>query len=195
MNKTAPTILFLLSTIVALAQSNTHHKELSNAAISIIDSKVIYDPTYSRIAYPNGDVASDKGVCTDVVIRAYRKLGIDLQEEVHKDMKTHFSAYPSKRIWGLTSTDRNIDHRRVPNLQTFFTRNGKSLPITSKASDYLPGDIVTWNLGKGLVHIGIVIDRKSKHNIPLIVHNIGQGQIAENILFSYKITGHYRYEK
>lgn len=178
------------------AQNVDFYTRLSDAATSIISREIIYDPTYFKIPYPNGDVPSDRGVCTDVVIRAYRKLGIDLQKEVHEDMKANFSKYPSLKKWGLKSTDRNIDHRRVPNLQTFFTRKGISKPVTNNPSNYLPGDIVTWDLGRGLVHIGIVINKKTKDGKrPLIVHNIGQGQIAQDILFAWKITGHYRYKK
>ena len=187
-------LIFLIS-CYSFFQEKSFYKKLSDAAISIIDPTIRYDPSYERIPYPNGDVDKKKGVCTDVIIRAYRVLGIDLQKEVHEDMKAHFDKYPSRKAWGLNTTDRNIDHRRVPNLQVFFQRNGESLPITKNAKDYLPGDIVTWNLGRGITHIGIVIERKSGKGTPLIVHNIGRGQIAEDILFSYQITGHYRYKK
>lgn len=155
---------------------------------------VVYDGSYYRIPYPGGDVPDSVGVCTDVVIRSYRALGIDLQELVHKDMTAHFDKYPSRRIWGLSRPDSNIDHRRVPNLQTFFTRNGDSLPVTENAADYLPGDLVTWMLPGNLPHIGIVtgqFDPESKQ--PLIVHNIGAGPKLEDILFEYPVTGHYRY--
>ncbi len=165
---------------------------LSDVAISIINPSITYDPSYFSIPYPNGDVPSDRGVCTDVVIRAYRKLGIDLQMEVHEDMKDNFDHYP--KIWGLTHTDKNIDHRRVPNLMTFFSRKGIEKPISHNSSDYLPGDIVCWDLGGGITHIGIVINQKTNDNQRyLIVHNIGRGQVAEDILFDYKIIGHYTY--
>ncbi len=156
---------------------------------------VTYDGTYYSISYPNGDVPLHIGVCTDVVIRSYRKLGIDLQKEVHEDMVKNFDLYPSKRIWGLSRTDKNIDHRRVPNLRTFFTRNGKSLSVTNNPNDYFPGDLVTWKLSGNLPHIGIVIDEKSEDDNKryLIVHNIGEGPKKEDILFKYEITGHYRY--
>lgn len=154
-----------------------------------------YDPAYRRIPYPNGDVPRETGVCSDVVIRAYRALGIDLQQRVHEDMKQHFGLYP--KTWGLSRPDPNIDHRRVPNLQVFFTRHGQSLPVTERASDYLPGDIVTWNLAapqKMIPHIGIIsAQRTADGTRPLVVHNIGAGTKVEDILFSYKITGHYRY--
>lgn len=167
--------------------------KLSEAAISLTKDRVHYDPAYFNIDYPNGDVPADKGVCTDVIIRAYRKLGIDLQQELHLDMKAHFSSYPT--IWGLKTTDTNIDHRRVPNLMTFFTRHGVKKAITMDARDYLPGDIVTWNLGGGLTHIGIVVNEKSVDAKRfLIVHNIGHGQELSDCLFEYMITGHYSYK-
>jgi uncharacterized protein YijF (DUF1287 family) len=191
------TFLFIILTIPnwISAQEADFYTKLSHAAIDITKSRVIYDPAYVRIPYPNGDVPSDRGVCTDVIIRAYRKLGIDLQEKVHVDMKANFDKYPSKRKWGLKSTDTNIDHRRVPNLETFFSRKGIVKPITNNADDYQAGDIVSWTLDNGLAHIGIVVDKKSKdQKRPLVVHNIGRGQVVEDCLFSWKIVGHYRYK-
>lgn len=135
-----------------------------------------YDPSYFSIEYPNGDIPSDKGVCTDVVIRAYRKIGIDLQKEIHEDMKANFNAYP--KIWGLKATDKNIDHRRVPNIMTFLKRKGAEKPVTRNSKDYRPSDIVCWNLGGATTHIGIVVDKKSKVGNHLIVHNIGAGQVG-----------------
>lgn len=156
--------------------------------------QVTYNGAYMAIDYPNGDVPDNIGVCTDVVIRAYRSLGVDLQLLVHQDMLSNFAAYPSKRIWGLSKTDKNIDHRRVPNLQAFFSRHGTKLPISQNKSDYHSGDIVTWMLPGNLPHIGMVINTKSPQTgQPLIVHNIGQGPKIEDMLFDYKITGHYRY--
>jgi hypothetical protein len=182
------TALFCWFTLTVSAQNQA----LSDAAIELTKDDVVYDPSYFSIPYPNGDVPEGKGVCTDVVIRAYRKLGIDLQKLVHEDMKANFSLYPKN--WGLKTTDRNIDHRRVPNLRKFFERKGTSLPATDQAEDYLPGDIVTWNLGSGITHIGIVIDEKTTFfKTPLIVHNIGGGQVKEDCLFRFEITGHYRY--
>ncbi|GIQ58668.1 DUF1287 domain-containing protein [Flavobacterium collinsii] len=178
------------------AASNTFSERLSNAALLIIDSSIDYDPAYFSIKYPNGDIPSNKGVCTDVIIRSYRKLNIDLQKEVHEDMVTNFEAYPSLQKWGLTSTDTNIDHRRVPNLEVFFERKGKKLPVTQDANDYKTGEIVTWLINNKLDHIGIVTSKKSadgKRN--LIVHNVGSGQVLEDCLFRYKITGHYSYWK
>lgn len=169
------------------------YEKLSDAAISIVNPSIEYDPTYFTIPYPNGDVPKDKGVCTDVVIRSYRKLGIDLQKEVHEDMKKNFDKYP--KAWGLKSTDSNIDHRRVPNLQVFFSRFGEVLPKTQKTADYNPGDIVTWRLSDRHVHIGMVVGKKAASGRYMIVHNIGSGQVMEDVLFNYEITGHYRYKK
>lgn len=166
--------------------------KLSAAALSLTNDKVAYNPAYFSIQYPNGDVPADKGVCTDVVIRAYRKLGIDLQKVVHEDMAANFSIYP--KTWGLKKTDTNIDHRRVPNLMTFFSRHGNKKPISQIATDYLPGDIVTWNLDGNLTHIGIVVNKLSDDKQRyLIVHNIGRGQELSDCLFEYAITGHYSY--
>lgn len=169
-------------------------KDLVKAAIARTTHDVTYDGSYFSISYPNGDVPQNIGVCTDVVIRSFRALGLDLQRLVHEDMVENFSAYPSKRIWGLTATDRNIDHRRVPNLQVFFSRQGDTLPISMDPQDYSPGDLVTWMLPGNLPHIGIVTDKVSTASgNPLIVHNIGAGPSLDDMLFSYKITGHYRY--
>jgi uncharacterized protein len=168
--------------------------KLSSAAIELTKQNVTHDPTYFSIAYPNGDVPAGKGVCTDVIIRAYRKLGIDLQKEVHEDMAANFKLYPQK--WGLKKTDKNIDHRRVPNLMTFFARHGTTLKKSTQSKDYSPGDIVTWNLGGNVTHIGIVINKKSEDNLRyLIVHNIGNGQEISDCLFQYEVIGHYRYKK
>lgn len=151
-----------------------------------------YDPAYVSLSYPGGDVPQDRGVCTDVVIRAMRQLHFDLQKEVHEDMKKNFSAYPSRKNWGLKRTDKNIDHRRVPNLRTFFTRKGWSVPVSQKPADYLPGDLVTCTVAGSLPHIMIVSDRKNKDGVPLIIHNIGNGTQEEDDLFTFPITGHYR---
>lgn len=152
-----------------------------------------YSQEYFVIDYPNGDVPSETGACTDVIIRAFRKSGVDLQKDVHEDMSANFQNYPKK--WGLSRTDTNIDHRRVPNLQTFLTRQGKSLAITSNPENFKPGDIVSWDLdGKGMTHIGLVSNLWSeKTRSYLIVHNIGSGTHAEDRLLEWKITGHYRY--
>jgi hypothetical protein len=167
-------------------------ERLVAAAVERTTHEVEYDATYYKLDYPNGDVPAEKGVCTDEVIRSYRALGIDLQKEVHEDMAANFSRYPTK--FGLTTTDTNIDHRRVPNLRVFFERKGKSLPITDNAADYRPGDIVTWDLNASQTHIGILVDVPSATpGRYMIMHNIGQGPKLEDILFSWKITGHYRY--
>lgn len=187
-------ILILLFTFgIANCQTNFYQR-LADSAFVLTKQKVTYDPAYRVIEFPNGDVASDKGVCTDVVIRAYRKMGIDLQKEVHEDMKLNFNKYPKN--WGLKSTDRNIDHRRVPNLMTFFARHGVEKKITNNPEDYKPGNIVCWDLGKGITHIGIVSNKKSSDKKRyLIVHNIGEGQVLEDCLFEFKIIGHYQYVK
>ena len=165
------------------------------AAIERTRHQIVYDPAYTVIDYPGGDVPSDKGICCDVIIRAYRSLDIDLQKEVHEDMKSNFDVYPSREIWGCTGTDKNIDHRRVQNLMTLFERKGMELPITNNGEDYRAADIVTWRLPVGM-HIGIVIDKMSSdEKRPLIVHNVGRGPVIEDFLFSYPITGHYFYKK
>lgn len=168
--------------------------QLIQAAKERTQHTVRYDGSYRAIPYPNGDVPGHIGVCTDVVIRSYRQVGIDLQQKVHEDMASNFSQYPSKRIWGLTRPDKNIDHRRVPNLQAFFKRFGQVLDVTDNPGDYRPGDLVTWMLPGNLPHIGIVIDKSSTDGKrPLIAHNIGQGPRINDMLFDYPITGHYRY--
>jgi uncharacterized protein len=186
-------LVLILANLVVVGQTGFKIR-LSDAALQLTKQKVTYDPSYFTIPYPNGDIPANKGVCTDVVIRAYRKLGIDLQKEVHEDIKANFKKYPRK--WGLSFPDKNIDHRRVLNLMTFFTRNGQVRAITDKPGDYLPGDLVCWDLGGGITHIGIVVDKKSSdRNRNLIVHNIGGGQVLADCLFQFKIIGHYTYEK
>lgn len=190
-------IIFFLSKSLlsqSVSEQISFSQKLADAALILTKQHVSYDPAYKVIPYPNGDVAANKGVCSDVIIRAYRKLGIDLQKEVHEDMVSNFGKYPKN--WGLSRPDKNIDHRRVPNLMTFFARHGTVKPITHNASDYQPGDIVCWNLGGGITHIGIVTHKKSPDGErPLMVHNIGGGQVLEDCLFSYKIIGHYKYQK
>jgi uncharacterized protein YijF (DUF1287 family) len=150
-----------------------------------------YDGSYRPIPYPGGDVPAERGVCTDVIVRAYRRIGIDLQRLVHEDMTRAFRSYPGR--WGLPGPDPNIDHRRVPNLVAFFARHGQSLPVSRRAADYLPGDIVTWRLPSGNPHIGLVTDRE-REGRRLIVHNIGAGTVIEDTLFAFPMTGHYRYD-
>lgn len=186
-------ILITVLSSAAFGQA-TFSDRLADSSLALTKQAVQYDPAYVILKYPNGDVAPNKGVCTDVVIRAYRKLGIDLQKEVHEDMKLNFELYPKN--WGLLKPDKNIDHRRVPNLMKFFSRKGTTKPITKNSKDYIPGDIVCWNLGGHVTHIGIVVKKKSvdgkRH---LIAHNIGAGQVLEDCLFSFKIIGHYSYKK
>lgn len=182
--------LALLISSPAWAQA-IQSEQLISAARSQVGVTLSYDPVYRRLAYPGGDVPLATGVCTDVVIRALRAQGLDLQKAVHEDMRGHFSAYPKN--WGLRSTDRNIDHRRVPNLMTWFRRQGMAQSISDQASAYRAGDIVTWDLGRGLTHIGIVSDRRSAAGVPLVLHNIGRGTQEEDILFRFTIIGHYRF--
>jgi uncharacterized protein YijF (DUF1287 family) len=183
-------IILLLSFNLAYSQVKD---TLSVSALKLTEQEVIYDPGYFSIDYPNGDIPADKGVCTDVIIRAYRLIGVDLQKDVHEDMKANFDEYPN--IWGLTKPDKNIDHRRVPNLITLFDRMGTVKPITENPEDYLPGDIVCWNLSGGIMHIGIVVHIRSADVLRnLIVHNIGDGQVIEDCLFDFEIIGHYRYK-
>lgn len=176
----------------AVAVESPTLKKVIDAAIEQTRVTRGYDPAYVKLAYPNGDVPIETGVCSDVVIRAFRKVGIDLQKVVHEDMAKNFAQYPNK--WGLKRPDTNIDHRRVPNLMTYFKRQGKALPITANAKDYAPGDIVAWDLGGGITHIGmmtnLLIEDGKTYNV---VHNIGAGARVENVLFNWKIIGHYRY--
>lgn len=182
------------SDVTVIENPTTFEEKLSNAALSIIDASIAYTPDYISIKYPNGDVPATTGVCSDVVIRAYRRLGIDLQKEVHEDMKANFSKYPTK--WGLKKTDTNIDHRRVPNLEVFFTRKGEKLTVSENPNDYKTGELVTWMIGDKLPHIGIITHKKSADGKrPLIVHNVGGGQVLEDCLFNYTIVGHFKYMK
>ena len=167
-------------------------KKIVEDALEQTRYTVGYDPSYVKIDYPGGDVPRERGVCSDVIVRSFRKVGVDLQKEVHEDMTRDFAAYPKK--WGLSAPDSNIDHRRVPNLMTFFERRGKALAVSSSGADYQPGDVVTWDLGGGQTHIGIVTNIWSDETANyLIVHNIGGGVKVENVLFAWRITGHYRY--
>lgn len=187
-------IVFLAMATGATGIANEFADDLVAAAIERTHHDVEYDGAYYPIAYPNGDVPSDIGVCTDVIIRSYRALGVDLQELVHEDMSQNFAAYPSRRIWGLTAPDTNIDHRRVPNLQTFLVRHGEVLAVSSQPGDYQPGDLVTWMLPGNLPHIGIVTDQISpRSGNPLIAHNIGRGPELQDMLYDFEITGHYRF--
>jgi uncharacterized protein YijF (DUF1287 family) len=168
-------------------------RRLASAATERTKNTVRYDPAYVRIPYPGGDVPAGTGVCTDEVIRSYRAVGVDLQKEVHEDMVQNFATYPRKWKWISGKPDSNIDHRRVPNLMVFFGRKGERLPTSTRAEDYSPGDLVTYDLGGNVPHIGIVVDRKGAGGHYMIEHNIGQGPRIEDVLFNWKITGHYRY--
>ena len=172
--------------------SSPNLKLVIDAATDQVGKTTSYDASYQKLEYPNGDVPIETGVCSDVIVRAFRKAGIDLQKDVHEDMKDHFSAYPTR--WAAKSPDANIDHRRVPNLQTYFTRKAKALATTGGSDTFLPGDIVTWDLGGGVDHVGMVVNLWYKPSQRyLIVHNIGAGTQMEDVLFAWKVTGHYRY--
>jgi uncharacterized protein len=194
MNRVAIACAVALLTLSLVAEQSGFSARLVAAADDRPNHPARYDPGYVKIPYPNGDVPSDSGVCTDEIIRIYRAVGIDLQKQVHEDMLANRSAYPTRLKWMQVGTDTNIDHRRVPNLQVFFQRKAQSLPITKAASDYQPGDIVIWMLPNGRDHIGMVVDRKSLLGTPMVEHNIGEGPKIENVLFDWKITGHYRYQ-
>ena len=186
-------ILFLCA-YFGLVHSQPHsqptNQNIAKAAKKQVGLTFLYDPTYTRLPYPHGDVPLIKGVCSDVVVRALREVGMDLQQLIHEDMQAHFKNYP--QIWGLKRPDSNIDHRRVPNLDTYFKRRGFNLPITLTASDYVAGDIVAWRLNNNLTHIGVVSSTVSKNKRPYVIHNIGLGARNEDVLFKWKITGHYR---
>lgn len=186
-------VFCLLALICALpAAASPNPEPLLRAAQDRLAADVRYDGSYMRLDYPGGDVPANIGVCTDVIIRSYRAAyGFDFQKAVHEDMRADFAAYP--KIWGLSRPDRNIDHRRVPNLETFLTRQGARLPISEHPQDYQPGDVVSWRLPRNLPHIGIVSARRSVNGTPLIIHNVGAGPVEDNILFAHRITGHFRY--
>jgi uncharacterized protein YijF (DUF1287 family) len=184
-------LVMILALLAGPVSAGSEPSRLTEAARAQVGVTVTYDPAYAQLDFPGGDIARDRGVCTDVVIRALRDAwGIDLQLAVNRDMTADFGAYPA--LWGLTRTDRNIDHRRVPNLQTLLARIGAELPLTEGPTPYLPGDIVTWMLPGNLPHIGIVSDRRAADGTPLILHNIGRGAQEEDILFAFPMTGHYR---
>lgn len=184
-------LLLLLVTPLLGQEKTTTQASLVGAARSQVGKTVIYDGSYKSLTYPGGDVPLERGVCTDVVIRALRSgLKLDLQVLVHEDMKAHFTKYP--KIWGLKRPDKNIDHRRVPNLQTYFKRRGWARQVTKKAEHYQPGDLVTCTVPPNLPHIMVVSDRRTEGGVPLVLHNIGAGTQEEDCLFRYPLTGHYR---
>jgi uncharacterized protein YijF (DUF1287 family) len=198
----APVLGLLACARLDVAQSNSISESrrreflqhLIAAAVERTHHVVRYDPAYVRISYPGGDVPADTGACTDEIIRSYRSVGVDLQKEIHENMVRNFELYPRRWRWVLSRSDPNIDHRRVPNLMVFFARKGESLPLSGRADDYAPGDFVAWDLGGGVPNIGVVVDQKSaKSGRYMIVHNIGQGPRMEDIMFNWKVTGHYRY--
>ena len=198
--RTAPfvAVMMVMAGLASSAFSQGHRMpaefvdKLLAGALEQTSRAGVYDGSYRRIGYPGGDVPPDVGVCTDLVIRAYRKVGMDLQVKVHEDMRREFRSYP--QLWGLSGPDSNIDHRRVPNLQTYFRRVGAAVAVTREAEDYRPGDLVTWMLPGNLPHTGLVTNtRSSPSGRPLVVHNIGHGPQVEDMLFAYPITGHYRY--
>jgi Uncharacterized protein conserved in bacteria len=208
-NKTIFSFAILVSLAVTMACSPTASTQsekpptvttdLSPALKPVVENAVeqtrhttVYDPSYVKLDYPGGDLPIERGVCADVIVRAFRKGGVDLQKEVHQDMARNFSVYPKR--WGLGKPDTNIDHRRVPNLMIYFNRMKKSLPITQDPKDYRPGDVVAWDLGNGLLHIGMVVNARSQERGRFhIVHNIGAGAKLEDVLFEWRIIGHYRY--
>ena len=183
-------IFLLLPAVICFGEVKPD--KLVASARSQIGVTVSYDSGYHKLAYPGGDVPRNVGVCTDVVIRALREQGVDLQKELHEDMTRDFAVYPQK--WGLKRPDANIDHRRVPNLMTWFQRQGFAQPVEAKPENFAAGDIVTWDLGGGVTHIGIVSDRRDAKRIPLVIHNIGQGTQEEDSLFQFHIIGHYRFK-
>jgi len=187
--------IFLLPLLFFCAAPIAHGNTSEAVVLAAQDrtrADVRYDPKYVSLSYPGGDVPANTGVCTDVIIRTFRNaFGFDFQKAVHEDMRQNFSAYP--RIWGLKRPDKNIDHRRVPNLEAYLKRQGAAVPITKNAQDYKPGDIVSWRLGGRLPHIGIVSNKKSEWGTPLIIHNIGAGPVEDDLLFNTDIHGHFRY--
>ncbi|MCD9095888.1 DUF1287 domain-containing protein [Luteimonas fraxinea] len=188
MRAVARLALLLLFSCVALQAAAT--PALVDAARAQVGVTVRYDPAYVRLSYPGGDVPEDRGVCTDVIVRAMRTQGLDLQRAIHEDMRTAFATYPND--WGARAPDRNIDHRRVPNHMRWFERQGWQRAIGEKPADFRPGDIVAWRLRNGLLHIGIVSDRRSAAGTPLILHNIARGTREQDLLFDHTIIGHYR---
>jgi len=189
---TAIVLLTLATSSAATSELHTSRiAQVLTGAYEQVGATLYYDGSYRSIPFPGGDVPTERGVCTDVIVRAYRRAGIDLQLLVHQDMSRAFGSYP--RLWGLSQPDPNIDHRRVPNLATFFTRHGQTLAVSSRPQDYRAGDLVTWRLSSGVPHIGLISDRL-RDGKPLVVHNIGAGVQVEDVLFSYEITGHYRYD-
>lgn len=186
-------LIVALVCAAAAAPSRADNTDIVTAARRQVGVTVVYDPAYRRLAFPGGDPPADRGVCTDVIVRALRVArSLDLQALVNADLGAHWAAYPHPPNWRLSKPDPNIDHRRVPNLMKYFERAGWSRAVTARAADYLPGDIVAWNLGGGVLHVGIVADGASDDGARRIIHNIGAGAREEDILFRFAIIGHYR---
>jgi uncharacterized protein YijF (DUF1287 family) len=183
-------LIALLALVTFSGRAELRPEALATAARRQVGVTTSYDPAYRKLDYPGGDVPKKTGVCADVVVRAFRESGLDLQKELHEDMQQNFQAYPQK--WGLKKPDANIDHRRVPNLMTYFRRKGYAQAQSEKPEHFATGDIVAWDLGSGITHIGIVSDRKTEKGTPLVVHNIGSGAAEEDVLFRFRIIGHYR---
>lgn len=184
--------LLLISCFAPSAMAASKADSIVTAALERTKADIRYDPKYVKLTYPGGDVPADTGVCTDVIIRTYRAaFGFDFQRAIHEDMRANFSAYP--KSWGLKRPDKNIDHRRVPNIERFLTRKGAAKAITQNPDDYKPGDIVSWRLGGRLPHIGIVSENKSSWGTPLIIHNVGSGPVEDDLLFNTPINGHFRF--
>jgi len=185
--------ILVMAMIVLPLAAQESGAEIAEAARKQVGVTISYDPEYVALKYPGGDLPRQKGVCTDVVIRALRDgLGQDLQKLVHEDMKANFAAYPKN--WGLSRPDKNIDHRRVPNLKIYFKRRGFALAVTKEAAKFRAGDLVTCTVPPHLPHIMIVSDKKSAEGVPLVIHNIGRGAQEEDVLFTYPLTGHYRWK-
>ena len=184
-------VMLAVTGLVPGGQAPSRINRVLEGAYQQVGATTIYDSSYRRLAFPGGDIPMERGVCSDVIVRAYRHAGLDLQLLVNQDMAGNFRAYP--QLWGLSRPDPNIDHRRVPNLAAFFKRHGRTLPVTAQASDYRAGDIVTWRLASGVPHIGLVADRVEGGRA-LVIHNIGAGARVEDVLFANTITGHYRYD-
>jgi uncharacterized protein len=185
-------LLLFSSALAQQPPASSNAKTITKAALSQIGKTLYYNPAYATLAYPNGDVPLERGVCTDVVIRAFRAVGVDLQRLVHEDMRRAFTLYP--KLWGLSRPDRNIDHRRVANLEVFLTRRGKKIALSKRGLDYRAGDVVTWTLPSGRLHIGVVTDKlDSSGQRPLVVHNVGAGAQLEDILFVYTLRMRFRY--
>jgi uncharacterized protein len=192
-NRVRSFFLFVLCLCSLPLSAQDTGAKIVTAARKQVGVTLSYDPAYVSLGYPRGDVPREKGVCTDVVIRALRDgLSLDLQKLVHEDMKANFSAYPKN--WGLSRTDKNIDHRRVPSLQAYFRRSGYKVADTKEPSKFQPGDLVTCTVPPNLPHVMIVSDKKTAEGVPLVIHNIGSGAREEDVLFTYPLTGHYRWK-